>query len=52
MAQSFQDSTDKLLKVFDVKSPKLENITEAMNDVEANANKIVEESRRRSMVVT
>lgn len=52
IVQSFQDSADKLLKVFDVESPKLEDITEAMNDVDVNANKIVEESRRRSMVVT
>ena len=52
LVQSFQDSTDRLLKVFDSESPKLEDITVAMNDVEANANKIGEESRRRSMVVT
>jgi len=52
MVQSFQDSTDILLRVFDVEPPKLEDITTAMNDVEANANKIGEESRRRSMVVT
>ena len=52
IVQSFQDSTDRLLRVFDVETPKLEDITAAMNDVEGNANKIGEESRRRSMVVT
>ena len=52
MVQSFQDSTDKLLRVFDVENPKLDDVTAAMNDVDVNANKIGEESRRRSMVVT
>lgn len=52
IVQSFQDSTDMLLRVFDVEPPKLEDLSTAMYDVEVNTNKIVEESRRRSMVVT
>jgi hypothetical protein len=52
MVQRFQDATDKLLSVFDVETPKLDDITAAMNDVEVNANRIGEESRRRNMVVT
>jgi hypothetical protein len=52
MVQSFQDSTDTLLRVFDVENPNLDDIAAAIDDVEVNADKIREESRRRSMVVT